>query len=79
VLDSKVKLRARRIDWRDRVGPRRIRLRLFPDSATSQEIDTTVVGDPEQLRRKRTRIVEGVELAIGVEQCVLRDILAVNY
>lgn len=79
VLDCQAKWRAGRVDGHDGVGHLGARLRLLPNFAASQEVDALIVGNPEQPGRQRTRIVKGVQLSIGDEQCLLDDIFAVHY
>ncbi len=78
MLDRPAQCRPGRIGRRDGIGPRRIGFRLLPDFPAPKEVDTPVVSDPEQPRRQRALIVEGLELAIGLEERVLNDVLAVR-
>jgi len=50
---------------------------LFPNLSATQEIDALIVRNSEHPRPQRTTVVEGLKLAIGVEQRLLDDVLAV--
>jgi hypothetical protein len=67
-----------RVDGRDRVRFQGGGFGLLSNSPTAQEVDTPIVRNPEQPRRKRTLVVEGVQLPVRVKQRVLDDILAVE-
>ena len=79
MLECPAESGARWIDRHDGVRRRGTGLRLLPNPAASQEIDTAIVGNPEQPRCQGTRVVEGVQLAIGLKQGVLNDVLAIQH
>ena len=78
-FDGLAEGRPRRVDRRDGVGLRRTGLCVLPDLTAAHEIDTPIVSNPEQPRSQRPVIVKGVQLAIGLEQCLLKDVLAVHH
>src|SRR5215471_19979143 len=78
MLDRPADRRPGRIGRRDGIGPRRGGFRFLPSFPASEEIDATVVRDPEQPRRQRAPIIESVQLAIGLEERVLDDVLPVR-
>jgi len=73
------KRRTGRMDRCDRVVRHGFRLRLLPNFLAAQEIDASIVCDPEQPGRQGTLIVERIELPIRLEQRVLNDILSVQH
>ena len=79
MLDRASEIRADRIGRRNEVGRHRRRLGFHLNAAPAQKIDAAIVGDAEQPRRQRPLVVEGVELAIGLEQRLLHDVLAVEH
>src|SRR5262245_43151902 len=81
MLDGLVERRA------DRLGRRcgiwfacgRLRLRLLANPAAAQKIDATIVSDKEKPRSKGTCVVEGLQFLVGVEECLLDDVPAIQH
>ena len=62
----------------DGLGTRGPGFRCLAHAAAPQVVNRPMVCDAEQPRRQRPRLIVGVELPVGVEECVLDDILAVE-
>jgi hypothetical protein len=79
VLDGLAEVRAERVGgWRGGwfgTG----RLGLLTDSTPAQKVDATIVSNAKQPRPQGTCIVERVEFSIGLEECLLNDILAIQH
>jgi hypothetical protein len=54
------------------------RFGLLANAAAAQEIDTAIISEAEEPRRQRAAVVEGVELAAGLEERVLYEVLAIS-
>src|SRR5439155_4388318 len=67
-----------RLSWRNRFRYRRSRLGFVPDSLTPKKINAAIVSDAKQPRLQGTAVVELVQLAISLDQCLLHDIFAVH-
>ena len=81
MFDGATECRAHRLD---RLDDRRridagLRLRLLSNAAPAQDVNAAVVRDAEQPGLERPRVVERVELSIGVEQGFLHDVLAFGH
>ncbi len=68
-----------RFDRHDRfrhIGPR---LGAVPHPAAAEEVDAAVVGNPEEPGRQGAVFRQGFQLAVGLKERLLDDILAVEY
>jgi len=56
----------------------RTRFGLAADLAATKEVDASVMCNLEEPRRQSTVVIKGVKLSIGLEECILNDVLTIH-
>ena len=77
-LDSPIGSPAGRLHGQDEIVFHEVRFRTLARCAFPDEVDATIMRNAKQPPTQRTRIIQQVELAIGLEQRLLHDILAIH-